>query len=266
VTRSSNQRRRPVWLEPFTGPHFPDPTLYDEHGLVAVGGDLSPRYLLSAYRAGIFPWYQEPPILWWSPDPRAVIHQTSLHVSRSLSRHLRALVRDPSVSVRVTHQIGEVMHAAGAVRESTWITPGMERAYALLGRQKSALAYEVRRDGTLVGGLYGVKLGGLYAAESMFHVETDASKVALVAAVLHQFTHGTELFDVQFLTPHLASMGAYELPRSAYLHLLSNLAGNRSTSAPEEEAKTARPSDASPQEANEEANILPWVVDRLNLL
>jgi leucyl/phenylalanyl-tRNA---protein transferase len=265
VTRSGNHPR-PVWLQPFLPPHFPDPNLYDEHGLVAVGADLSPPCLITAYRAGIFPWYQEPPVLWWSPDPRALLDPTSLHVSRSLGRHLRALARDPDVQVVVTYDIGEVMHAAGAVRDATWITPEMERAYVLLGRKKLALAYEVRRKGALVGGLYGVKLGGLYAAESMFHVETNASKVALVVAVLHQFAHGTKLFDVQFLTPHLESMGAYEVRRGAYLHLLSSVVGAPGRTDPRLDPIQTSPSDLEPPEPNGETNILPWVVDRLNLL
>jgi len=288
---SDNNVRHPVWLEPFAVPQFPDPGLYNEQGLVAIGGDLSPRSLTAAYLQGIFPWYQKPPVLWWSPDPRGVIDDQSLHISRSMRRHLKQLAQDPDLRVCVTSRIGPVMRACGAVRESTWITPEMLYAYGQLASRGRAHALEVRRAGALVGGLYGVRLGGLFAAESMFHVETDASKVALIAAVLYQFATGTTVFDVQFQTPHLASMGVYEISRESYLAELRKLP--KASELPESSASElprlpplpalGRPEFAptvssilpsfetteATQLVNEGAfslELLPWVVERLNLL
>jgi leucyl/phenylalanyl-tRNA---protein transferase len=191
-----------------------------------------------------------------------------------LKRHLREVVTHPDFIVRATSDIGEVMHTAGALRDTTWITPEMERAYIRLGRHGYALAYEVRRAGTLIGGLYGVRVGGLFAAESMFHRETDASKVALVSAVTHQFAHGATLFDVQFLTPHLESMGAFEISRSAYLGLLRKAVASeersgglqvRELQVPELPVHEPQVPEQGP-EAPAETNILPWVAGRLNLL
>ncbi len=202
-------RRPPVRLD--DGIAFPDPR---DHGrLVAVGGDLSEARLIAAYENGIFPWFdegQEP--LWWSPDPRAVIDE--VHVSRSLARVLR---RAP---FRVTQntQFDRVMRECGAQRdEGTWIHDAMLVAYAALHRAGYARSVEVWRGDELVGGLYGVTIGRLFAAESMFHRATNASKVALVHAVRSWKAEGGTLFDVQFETRHLTSMGATQIPRSAYV-------------------------------------------------
>jgi leucyl/phenylalanyl-tRNA---protein transferase len=275
--KPSNNLPRPVWLEPFEAPKFPNPAEFDEQGLVAIGGDLSPRSLTAAYLAGIFPWYQKAPILWWSPDPRGVIDPQNLHISRSLRRHLRQLVQDPEISVVATPRIGPVMRACGSARESTWITPEMLYAYGQLASRGRARAFEVRRNGALVGGLYGVLLGGLFAAESMFHIETDASKVALVAAVLYQFATGTELFDVQFQTSHLSTLGVYEIPRQKYLARLREL-----KPPPENELSSLPLAPSSPSPGDPPGGtpqdrvgasaslfaqeLLPWVVERVNLL
>lgn len=205
--------RRPVWMPPFGVPEFPDPRDFAREGLVAGGGCLAPEWLRAAYANGIFPWYQEPPILWWSPDPRAVLDPSHLHISRSLARRLRTT----TFSIRASRSIEEVMRAAGDRREGTWVTEEMIEAYEELARGGAALAYEVREGSELVGGLYGVLLGSLFAAESKFHRRTDASKLALVAAVTHLFEAGVTLFDVQFQTPHLASLGVYEIPRADYV-------------------------------------------------
>lgn len=205
--------KRPVWMPPFGVPEFPDPREFAREGLVAGGGRLSTDWLRAAYRAGIFPWYQEPPILWWSPDPRAILDPAHLHVSRSLARRLRTT----SFTIRAVRSIEEVMRAAGDRREGTWVTEEMIEAYEELAREGDALAYEVREGDELVGGLYGVLVGSLFAAESKFHRRTDASKLALVAAVTHLFEAGVTLFDVQFQTPHLASLGVYEVPRTEYV-------------------------------------------------
>lgn len=209
------RRSRPVLLSP-TGPMtFPDPESTDAEGLLAVGGDLTPERLLLAYEQGIFPWYAEGlPPMWWSPDPRAILDERSLHVSRSLARE----IRQGHFRVTMNQAFERVMRECGSERDGgTWILPEMIRAYARLYERGHAMSFEVWSGERLAGGLYGVQQGGLFAAESMFHRETNASKVALVAAVRTLFAAGIELFDVQFLTTHLASMGVYEIARSEYL-------------------------------------------------
>jgi leucyl/phenylalanyl-tRNA--protein transferase len=207
--------RRPHVLAPGGPLAFPDPRGADDDGLVAIGGDLSPARLLLAYESGIFPWYDAGlPPLWWSPNPRAVIERDSLHVSRSLSRTLRRT----DLEVRLDTAFRQVMLGCAARRhEGTWILPDMVEAYVALFERGHAHSVEVWRGDELVGGLYGVQRGALFAAESMFHRRTDASKVALVAAVRNFFDLGVELFDVQFMTSHLHSMGAVELSREEYL-------------------------------------------------
>jgi leucyl/phenylalanyl-tRNA--protein transferase len=212
-------RSRPALLMPGSPPLFPDPESADAEGLLAVGGDLEPRRLLAAYDHGIFPWYAEGlPPMWWSPDPRTVIDLDSLHVSRSMLKELRR----GRFRLGMNEAFERVMVECGRERDGgTWILPEMLRAYVRLHELGHALSFEVWLGEALVGGLYGVQRGGLYAAESMFHREDNASKIALIYAVRTLFAAGIELFDVQFLTEHLASMGAYEIPRSEYLERLA---------------------------------------------
>jgi leucyl/phenylalanyl-tRNA--protein transferase len=207
--------QRPFVLPPGGPILFPDPRAFDEEGLIAVGGDLSEARLLRAYECAVFPWYDEGvPILWWSPDPRGVILPGGLHVSRSLRRRLRR--RD--FELAYDRAFEEVVRAcAHRPNRGTWILPEMISAYTDLFHRGHAHSFEVWMDGQLVGGLYGVHRGGLFAAESMFHRRTDASKVALVAAVSSLFSRGIRLIDVQFVTPHLASLGAHAIPREQYL-------------------------------------------------
>lgn len=209
------RRSRPALLARNAPTTFPNPSGSDADGLVAIGGDLSTERLLAAYEQGIFPWYNEGlPPMWWSPDPRAVMDLERLHVSRSLGRELRR----GHFRVTFDRAFERVMVECGLEREEgTWITPDMLAAYVELHRRGHAHSFEVWHGEELVGGLYGVQRGALFAAESMFHRETNASKVALVGAVRALFAAGIELFDVQFLTPHLESLGAYELPRREYL-------------------------------------------------
>jgi leucyl/phenylalanyl-tRNA--protein transferase len=209
------RRGRPVLLAPGGPLEFPDPEQSDAEGLLAIGGDLSPERLLLAYECGIFPWYAEGlPPMWWSPDPRAIVNPSTLHVSRSLARELK----QGSFSVTFDRAFEDVMRECGREREGgTWILPEMLEAYLRLHALGHARSFEVWDGTRLVGGLYGVQRGAVFAAESMFHRATNASKVALVAAVKSLFAAGIELFDVQFTTPHLASMGVYDLPRHAYL-------------------------------------------------
>lgn len=207
---------RPAVLSTESPAAFPDPALADDEGLVAIGGNLSPARLLSAYDAGIFPWYSEDyPPLWWCPNPRAVLPLDALHVSRSMARTLRR----GGFRVTWNHAFERVLRECGAGRsEGTWILPEMVRAYERLHRAGHAFSIEVwGDDDELAGGLYGVQRGGLFAAESMFHRRTDMSKVALLVSAASLNRAGIRLFDVQFLTPHLASLGAKEIDRSQYL-------------------------------------------------
>ena len=239
-------RARPVLLRADVPRLFPDPESADGEGLLAVGGDLGVERLLAAYEQGIFPWYsQGMPPLWWSPDPRTVMDNERLHVSRSLERELRR----ERFRVSVNSAFERVMLECGREREDgTWILPEMVRAYARLHELGHAASFEVWRDDELVGGLYGVQRGALFAAESMFHRETNASKVALVAAVRALFSAGIELFDVQFLTSHLASLGAYEISRREYLTRL-RAARSRSVRLPDVVARELLlpPRAASPE-------------------
>jgi leucyl/phenylalanyl-tRNA---protein transferase len=212
-------RTRPAVIRPGGPLAFPDPERSDAEGLVAVGGDLSPARLLLAYERGIFPWYSEGvPPLWWSPDPRAIIDDRSLHVSRSLARELR----QKKFRVTFDRAFEVVMRECGRERDDgTWILPEMIDAYVRLHELGHAHSFEAWNGERLVGGLYGVRRGGLFAAESMFHRETSGSKFALVGAVRSLFAAGVLLFDVQFETPHLASLGAATLPRREYLARLA---------------------------------------------
>ena len=196
---------------------FPDPESADEHGIVAVGADLRPELLLAAYREGIFPMPVGEHLVWWSPDPRAILPLDRLVVSKSLRRSCR------DFEVRVDTAFEEVVAAcADPRRPHGWITDEIQRAYTRLHELGWAHSVEAwaRDDRTLAGGLYGVAIGGLFAGESMFHRRRDASKVALVALVERMRDAGMPLLDVQWLTPHLASLGAVEIPRARYLELL----------------------------------------------
>jgi len=206
---------RPAILQPRGQAPFPDPAQCDDEGLVAVGGDLSPARLLNAYESGIFPWYNENyPPLWWCPNPRAILQASDLHISRSMRRVLRSC----DYEVTWNAAFGKVIrHCAVDRAEGTWILPEVVAAYELLHRQGHAHSIEVWRGGALVGGLYGVQRGGLFAAESMFHRATNMSKVALLYCSISVTRAGIGLFDVQFLTPHLASLGAGEISRDEYL-------------------------------------------------
>lgn len=211
---------RPLFIRPGDAPAFPDPCGADGEGLVAVGGDLRPERLLLAYERGIFPWYDAEIPLWWSPDPRAIMTPERLHVSRSLRRFLRRT----SWHVTVNRAFTTVMVECSRERkDGTWIHPEVVDAYTELYRLGHAHSFEVWDGPTLVGGLYGVQRGGLFAAESMFHRQTNGSKVALCVSLLATFRQGIELFDVQFLTDHLEFMGAFEIPRREYLDRASRV-------------------------------------------
>ena len=197
---------------------FPDPRRAGPEGLLAVGGDLEPSTLVAAYRQGIFPWpHDEHTLLWWSPDPRAVFLPDALHVSRRLSRTLR----QGRFRATVDADFEAVIAACAEARAETWITPALRAAYVRLHRLGWAHSVEVWADGWLAGGLYGVVIGGLFAAESMFHRVRDASKAGLVALAAHARAVGVALVDAQIPTPHLVSLGAVTISRDEYLRRLA---------------------------------------------
>lgn len=201
---------------------LPDPRTADEDGVVGVGADLAPPTLVDAYRRGIFPWpHPGVPLPWFSPDPRGVIDGTTLHVPR----RLRTRIRTCGWWATVDQAFDQVI-AACAGREpdvGTWITRELRRAYVRLHHLGWAHSVELWDGERLVGGLYGVQLGGVFTGESMFHRASDASKVALVEAVARLREAGGELLDVQIVTPHLATLGAREVARDRFLTRLHAL-------------------------------------------
>jgi leucyl/phenylalanyl-tRNA--protein transferase len=191
-----------------------DPEFADEDGLVAVGGDLRPSRLLEAYRRGIFPWYDEGyPIMWWSPDPRAIIELDGLHVSR----RLRRTIRSGRFAVTVNRDFAGVMRGCADRAEGTWITADMMLAYRKLHELGHAHSVETWSGDELAGGVYGLAIGGFFAGESMFKRRTDASKVALAFLVDRLRERGYQLFYIQFVTEHTKRLGAIEIPRAEYL-------------------------------------------------
>lgn len=204
---------------------LPDPeeALREPNGLLAAGGDLVASTLIEAYRRGIFPWYSEAQsILWWSPDPRAVIRPRELHVSRSLQRTLRR----NRITASCDRAFRAVVAACAAPRRGqrgTWITGAMAAAYADLHRRGHAHSIECWQDERLVGGIYGVAIGRVFFGESMFSRVTDASKVALVALSRRLVAWGFELIDCQIEHPHLKSLGAVAMPRRDFSALIARL-------------------------------------------
>lgn len=198
---------------------MPDPSDADESGVVGIGADLEPGTVLAAYRAGLFPMHVSGELLaWWSPDPRGVIPLDGLRVSRSLRRAVRRF--DVSVDRAFDRVVGS---CADQPRPHGWINADIQTAYGRLHRLGWAHSVEVWDDnGDLAGGLYGIAVGGLFAGESMFHLRSDASKVALVHLVGLLRPAGATLLDVQWSTRHLASLGAVELPRTMYLQRLAD--------------------------------------------
>jgi leucyl/phenylalanyl-tRNA--protein transferase len=200
---------------------FPDPRQAEPDGLIGVGGDLEPGRLVLAYSMGIFPWYSEgDPILWFSPDPRMIFEPGGVHVGRSLRKRLRR----GDYRVTMDTAFAEVIRACALVprpgQPGTWITGDMQRAYTALHRLGLAHSVEVWRGDALVGGLYGVSLGGMFAGESMFSTASDASKVAFVHLARQLERWGFTLIDAQLHTDHLARMGGFAIPRDDYLERL----------------------------------------------
>jgi len=212
-----------TWLSPQDAPEWFPPleqALEEPAGLLAAGGDLSPERLIAAYRAGIFPWYSPgQPVLWWSPDPRAVLFPEEFRCTRSLAKSLR----NAGFVLSVDRDFAAVIDGCAAPRAAspgTWITPDMRSAYLELHRLGYGHSIEVWRAGTLIGGLYGVRLGGVFFGESMFSRARDASKAALAHLVALCQRNAIAAIDCQLPSRHLASLGARTIPRSQFQALL----------------------------------------------
>ena len=191
-----------------------DQALKEPNGLLAVGGDLSVKRLMNAYQHGIFPWYNEDqPILWWSPDPRAVLFPKDLHISRSLRRVLNK--KDFQITVnKAFHQVIKACAKPRPNQKGTWILPEMVDAYVALHQAGFAHSIEVWKKDKLIGGIYGVAVGKTFSAESMFKQEANASKIALVHLTKNL---SYKLIDCQIFNPFLQSMGTIEISRAEYL-------------------------------------------------
>lgn len=217
-----------TWLSSADPPEsFPptDRALDEPSGLLAAGGDLSPARLLAAYRLGIFPWYSPgQPILWWSPDPRAVLFPEEFRCTRSLAKTLRNRGFECTLNQDFAAVI-EACAAPRAVSVGTWITDEMRIAYSELHRQGHAHSVEAYLGSKLVGGLYGIRIGGVFFGESMFSRERDASKVALAHLVGSCPASGIGLIDCQVASRHLQSLGSRNLTRSRFETLLREQIG-----------------------------------------
>lgn len=199
---------------------FPNPRFADKQGIVAFGGDLKPRRLMFAYQNGIFPWYsKEEPILWWSPDPRFVLYPRDFKLRRSLRKTMRKGLFDIRYDTAFETVIRHCAQQTRPDQDGTWIVEDMIRAYLELHRMGFAHSIETWRDNNLVGGLYGIALGPFFCGESMFHLEPEASKVAL-AALVHMF-QDAPLIDCQVANDFFKQMGGVEIPRDQYLDILA---------------------------------------------
>lgn len=205
--------------------------LAEPNGLLAAGGDLSPTRILAAYRRGIFPWFASgDPILWWSPDPRMVLHPAELKISRSLAKALR----NSTYEVRLDSAFAAVIHACATAprdgQNGTWITPEMRTAYIELHHLGHAHSVETWAEGKLVGGLYGIAIGHAFFGESMFANARDASKIALAHLCAHLQRHEFGIIDCQMETMHLASLGARPISRDDFVTQIDRLCEELCTS------------------------------------
>ena len=226
-------RTGPFWLDPNDRSYAFPPVEYalnDPNGLLAVGGDLSPERILNAYRHGIFPWFNPgQPILWWSPDPRAVLFPEKLKVSRSLRRTIARNTFDVRFDTAFEKVIKACAETPRQGQNGTWITGEMQQAYIRLHQMGHAHSAESWMGDELVGGLYGMHLGNVFFGESMFSRKTDASKVAFVHLVRKLREEGVVLIDCQVTTDHLLSLGAEEIPRCQFVELLQRYAMRETT-------------------------------------
>lgn len=205
---------------------FPPAFLAEEDGLLAIGGDLSPARLLTAYSCGVFPWFMEDGVpFWFSPDPRMLLYTDRIKVSKSLRVH----IRKTQLQVTFNQAFEEVIAACSSVprpdQDGTWINDSFRQAYTMLHHIGYAHSVEVWQEGALVGGLYGVGMGRYFCGESMFSKAPNASKVALVHLAERMQQLGAPFIDCQVYTPHLESMGAEEYPRDYFLSALNEVIG-----------------------------------------
>ncbi len=200
---------------------FPPPHLAEPDGLLAMGGDLSPERLLQAYRNGIFPWYEGEHILWWSPDPRFVLFPDELKISKSI----KPLLNKNEFVFTVNKAFPQVIHQCKKItrpgQDGTWITNEIEMAYIKMHELGYAHSAEVWRNGELVGGLYGIKLGKVFFGESMFSKLSNSSRYGFIRYVQHLAEEGIQLIDCQVYTEYLESFGARMIPGKEFLKLLS---------------------------------------------
>lgn len=202
---------------------FPPVETADEDGLLAIGGDLSRERLLHAYRNGVFPWYENKYILWWCPDPRFVLFPAELKISSSMKQLLKKQLFDFSINSDFNGVISQCKAISRRGQDGTWITEEMRDAYNDLHAAGYAHSAEVRLNGELVGGLYGIRLGRIFYGESMFSRYSNASKYAFIRYIEQLKSEGVELIDCQVYTSHLESLGARMIPRPQFLNLVKSL-------------------------------------------
>lgn len=202
---------------------FPAVHLAEPDGLLAVGGDLSIDRLLVAYSKGIFPWYEGKHILWWCPDPRFVLFPGELKVSKSMKKLIRQNAFKFTTDIAFDQVINNCKSISRKDQAGTWITNDVKKAYTDLYKNGFAHSAEVWKDGELVGGLYGVRLGNIFFGESMFSKQSNASKYAFIKFVEHLKNDGVELIDCQIYTEHLESLGARMIPRNEFIQRLKKL-------------------------------------------
>lgn len=208
------------WLELTDSFPSPELALESPNGLLAAGADLSSERLIEAYRSGIFPWYEDgQPLLWWSPDPRAVLNPESLRITRSLRKRLKRNEFDIFIN-RNFSAVVEHCAAPRSYADDTWITDEMFDAYCLLHEKGFAHSFEAYQNDQLVGGLYGICIGNLFCGESMFHKATDASKVVFAHLARFMEENGSKIIDCQLENDHLMSLGCELIPRQDYLRQL----------------------------------------------
>ena len=199
---------------------FPDPSEANRRGLLAQGGDLSPERLIAAYAQGVFPWYDDPPILWYSPDPRMLLLPEELHVSRSLARSIRRSRFEVRFDTAFEEVVRRCQEAVRSGQSGTWITDDMLEGYCALHRLGFAHSVESFEAGELVGGIYGVSIGAAFFGESMFALRSDASKVAFVRLIDRMREWDFAFLDCQVHTDHTARFGARKWPRDRFLEAL----------------------------------------------
>ena len=200
--------------------HFPPVDQAQYNGLLAIGGDLSPERLLLAYKNGIFPWYSGETILWWSPDPRFVLFPESLNFSSSMKKFFRKNIYDFTIDTA----FNEVIHHCKTIprpgQDGTWITDDIEKAYIKMHELGYAHSAETWKDGKLIGGMYGIRLGKIFFGESMFSLLDNASKFAFINYIEKLKKDNVKLIDCQVYTEHLESLGAEMIPRAEFVRIL----------------------------------------------